>query len=112
MNADRALRCTCVSLALPPGLRVSSSCDGSRVNDQVKLVFQELQRGNEAHFISGILGLLRTQERVFTNLGQVLPEVEDPVWLDQRVPAFRKLVDELVEALRRHVKQVDRCESP
>jgi hypothetical protein len=90
------------------GLHISSSHDDSRVIDEIKLVFQEVQKGNEGHFIDGILGLLRTQERVFTHLGSVLPEVEDPLPLKKLAPEFRKLVDALVETLRRHVTQAVR----
>ena len=68
-------------------------------------MFQELQQGKEVYFLTHLLGLLRTQERVFTHLGAVLPEVNDPIWLEQRVPMFRKLVDELFATLRKHVEQ-------
>jgi len=87
------------------GLRFSSSRDGSLARDEIKLVFQELQQGREVYFLTHLLGLLRTQERVFTHLGAVLPEVNDPIWLEQRVPMFRKLVDELFATLRKHVEQ-------
>ena len=87
------------------GLRFSSSRDGSLARDEIKLVFQELQLGKEVYFLTHLLGLLRTQERMFTHLGAVLPEVDDPIWLEQRVPMFRKLVDELFATLRKWVEQ-------
>ena len=74
---------------------MSSSRTGSRARDEIKLVFQEIERGKEAQFIVQVLGILRTQEQVFSHLGAIMPEISDPIWLDQRVPAFRGLVDEL-----------------
>ena len=76
------------------GLSQHSSVKGDRRADEYKLVFQE-SNTEPAYLILYTLYILRTQQRLFTALREALPEVNDPLLVNTRLPLFRSRVDGL-----------------
>jgi hypothetical protein len=45
---------------------------------------------------------LRGQERIFSRINEANPEIDDPILLQQRIPAFRARVDAMFARMARH----------
>lgn len=67
---------------------------------------QEFEEENPGLFLAQVLFALRTQERILTALPVVVPEIDDPIFIDQRVPTFRKQIDALGPQFARRYPRV------
>lgn len=81
--------------SVAPGVRYGESEQRGRRFQEMKLAHQEGDPDRPQFVLLQVLYLLRTQERVFRALIDVLPEANDPVLIEQRVPAFGRAVDDL-----------------
>lgn len=97
--SSTALHCRFAGTAL--GLRVNSSCDGSRITQNIEVVAQEIQPDNPDLFLLTIFHCLRVQERILSRLHEACPEITDALFIETRVPMFARSVDRLFETLAR-----------
>src|SRR5207249_10830714 len=77
------------------GLEFTSRRELSKTVNETKLLYGELRPGEEFHFAATVVGILQTQAQVFSSLACAFPDTRDPIWLEQRVPRFRDMVERL-----------------
>jgi hypothetical protein len=80
------------------GLRFDSGVKGNRRQDEYKLVFQE---GETRQQLLWAVFLLEMQYRLFMAMREGLPEIDDPLLVNTRLPNFRNKVNRLWKHLEK-----------
>ena len=95
-----AMHCRFSGVSL--GLRVQTTVENNKIHQDIKVLAQEFDPDNPDVFILAVLFLLRGQERIFSRMNEANPEVDDPILLQQKIPAFRARVDAMFQRMARH----------
>jgi hypothetical protein len=77
------------------GFVCRSFTETNRKVDEYKVSFQEYDPENPHELILRTLVILLAQDRLFNAIRMALPEVDDPILLDSRLPQFHRGVAHL-----------------
>ena len=93
-------------IGLARGYKYTRHEDGLRVTHYDKILVQEFNPDKPHHFmIIVIFTVLRIQALIFANLRDALPEINDPILLETRLPQFIGRVNNFMERARDHFAQ-------
>lgn len=92
-------------IGLARGYRTTRRTDGHRITDSHIILAQEFDDKNPDHFMVQVFRVLHIQARIFANLKDAIPELNDPLLLETRIPKFIERVDRLFKSFREHIKQ-------
>ena len=88
------------------GLRLNTQREDNKVIATIGSTAQEFDPENPAPFLLMVLYALRVQERIFSNLQKAMPEIQDPLLLETRIPQFRSSVDQLFAHFKKQYPEV------
>ena len=69
------------------------------------MLAQEFDGENPDHFMVQVFHALHIQARIFASLKDAVPEINDPLLLETRIPQFIERVDRLFRRFGEHFKQ-------
>ena len=93
-------------IGLARGYKSTRHEDGLRVVEQHRINVQEFDPNKPHHFmIIVIFTVLRVQALIFASLRDVIPEINDPLLLETRIPQFIECVNRFLESARKHFAQ-------
>jgi hypothetical protein len=92
-------------IGLARGYRTARRTDGDRVTDSHIILAQEFDDKNPDYFMVQVFHVLHIQARIFANLKDAIPELNDRLLLETRIPRFIERVDRLFRRFGEHIKQ-------
>ena len=86
---------------------VHETSQGER-RTEYRVRHQEFDPADPVPFELTVVNALRVQERIFRQLVRSLDEIDDPIFIQDRIPRFAALVDEAAEVVRaRHQRRAE-----
>src|SRR5712691_2809329 len=92
-------------IGLARGYRTARRSDGHRITQSYIMLAQEFDGENPDHFMVQVFHVLHIQARIFASLKDAVPEINDPLLLETRIPQFIERVDRLFRRFGEHFKQ-------
>ena len=92
-------------IGLARGYRTARRKDSHHVTDSHIILAQEFDADNPDYFMMQVFHVLHIQARIFASLRDGVPEINDRLLLETRIPGFIERVDRLFRRFREHFKQ-------
>lgn len=92
---------------LAQGLDVIATRGSGKLTRKFSVRAQEIDPDDPSFFLIMVLGALRNQQRLLEGLPACVPEINDPLFIETRLPNYKRAVDELFDRMpdlyRRHL---------